>query len=113
MFRKFSLLSDKCYTNALDLTTERRRNFGHRALYALDLRELGTYSVDDICSCRLDSALRMLHRALDNLVYREVVHRLGDIILAMQLAQRRAYCQIYTIAVTHLLLQVVAAVVCS
>ena len=107
----FYTLSDKCYTNALDLTTERRRNFGHRALYALDLRELGTYSVDDICSCRLDSTLRMLHRALHDLVYREVVYRLGDIILAVKLTQRCAYRQIYTIAVTHLLLQIVAAVI--
>ena len=107
----FDYLSNKCYTHTLDLATQRRRNLCHSALDALDNRELGTYGIDDVGCRSLDSALRALHSALDNLVYGEVVHRLGDIVLAVKLAQRRTYCQVDTIAITYLLLQVVAAVI--
>ena len=93
-----------------ELAAQRRGQFRDRAFYVPDLPESGVDRFDDVHRHTFDRALRDTHLQAHDLVDREVVDRLFDIVFRGHVAQFGRDLQIDRKAVADLALQFVTAV---
>ena len=105
-----ALLTFEHYAHSCHLTSKWWRDFSHPALRFANLRETEVQGIYDVLCHALYGVLCALHLLAHHLVHRQIVHRLGYIIVLGYRSQFGCQAQRNLEVATRLSLQLVATV---